>query len=288
VSTSVFLGLVTYEGSRFADSSGPDGLVPTVARCLDEHGLRTTVRVNARDAYSPSLLQLTRAEVVHSIDAELDVEGRWRAYVSPPRSPLAMRAFMAARRARRRIAYAPPWRGDLGVDDPGPRMLRRLVNIELSHIDLMQAAVESGSEWALIVEDDAYAADASAFARALAEFVQAREGEHQPRYMNVSRSFAEDRLGIAQHLTEIGVWGSGPVKTMSSSRPVTNTVCAILYRTGFLNDLLDMFDSIPLSPVLPIDWKLNAAILAMVGQSRLGSGDCWFLSPAPVEQRSMA
>jgi len=283
----VFLGLVTYEGSRFSDSRGPDGLVYSVARHLEANGVHTTVQVDASDAYSTSLLPLTRAEVVRSIDAELDLERRWRTYVSPTRSEMALNAFMTVRRAYRRLRYAPPWRGEPGAGDPGPRMLRRLVNIELSHIGLMRAAVECGSAWALIVEDDAHVEDASSFARALAAFAQERGAEQKPLYVNVSRSFTEDRLGIDVHLSEVGPWGDGPAMAMSSDRPVTNTVCAILYRTSFLGRVLAAFDTIPLSPVLPIDWKLNAAVLRMHEAGSLGAGDCWFLQPAPVLQGSM-
>jgi hypothetical protein len=167
-------------------------------------------------------------------------------------------------------------------------MLRRLINIELSHIGLMRQAVDCDSDWALIVEDDAAADEPEGFATALAQFTQDHQDERQPKYVNVSRSFSEERLRIDAHLTPVGIWGTaGNIPVLSAERPVTNTVCAILYRTDFLRELLAVLDGIPVAPVLPIDWKLNEAILRMVESGTLGAGDCWFLSPAPVVQRSM-
>jgi hypothetical protein len=288
VSTTVFLGLVTHRASRFADSSGPHGLVATTASALEARGIASIVSLSADDAFTDDLLTLDRAAVIASIDAELDTEERWRRYVSPGSSKIALRAFMAARTVYRQLQLAPPWQREITSTDAGARMLRRLINIELSHIGLMRQAVDCDSDWALIVEDDAAADEPEGFATALAQFTQDHQDERQPKYVNVSRSFSEERLRIDAHLTPVGIWGTaGNIPVLSAERPVTNTVCAILYRTDFLRELLAVLDGIPVAPVLPIDWKLNEAILRMVESGTLGAGDCWFLSPAPVVQRSM-
>jgi hypothetical protein len=252
-------------------------------------GVSVSQEVNSDDAWTPNLLPPDTEQLRASIDAELSTEERWREYVSPGSSRVTLRAFMAARKLYRRLRLSPPWQSTLREDDPGSRMLRRLVNIELAHISLMSAAVESGSEWSLIVEDDAFTPDVSAFAGALSAFIAERGDEAQPRYVNVSESFSRDRLRVAGHLTRIGRWGGieSTVDVLGADRPVTNTVCAILYRTAFLREVLAEFESIPLSPVLPIDWKMNEAIMRMHAAGRLGPGDCWFLNPAPLLQRSM-
>jgi hypothetical protein len=159
------------------------------------------------------------------------------------------------------------------------------VNIELAHLNLMQAAVDCGSTWALIVEDDARIADPHGFAEALASFVETHSSADQPLYVNVSQSFA-DPLGISKHLHPVGAW-DGATSELAADRALTNTVCAVLYRTAFLVPLLAALRSIPISPVLPIDWKLNAALLKLTDQRILGPGDCWFLSPGPIMQGSM-
>lgn len=263
-------------------------MVASVASRLQHRGLDVTVEISNEDAYDESLLELNRQAVTSSIDAELDTEERWRTYISPTSSTAALAAFMGVRRVYRRLRLAPPWRTRIEADDAGPRMLRRLINIELSHLHLMARAVDLNSDWALIVEDDAGVDDAEAFSDALAEFLWRQDASQQPLFVNVSRSFTESRLRIDAHLRDVGEWRDGTgTRILSAERPVTNTVCAILYRTAFLRSLLDTLNGIPLSPVLPIDWKLNEAILRLVANDRLGEGDCWFLAPGPVVQRSM-
>ena len=108
-------------------------------------------------------------------------------------------------------------------------------------------------------------------------------------YVNVSESFPLDALGIEHLLTPTDVPWAGTANrgVLSASRPVTNTVCAILYRAQFARDLLAEFAQMPMTPVLPIDWKLNDALMRMNADGRLGPGSCWLVSPAPIDQLSM-
>jgi hypothetical protein len=288
VAVDLFLGLVTHANSRYPDSSTDDGLVGTVARVLGVAGLSTRVQICAEDSYSPELLDIDRGEIARSIDAELDIEAQWRRYISPRTPKAAMTAFMSARRVYRRRRFLPPASQAVSPDSPGVRMVRRLVNIELSHLSLMRSAVDADAGWALIAEDDAACEDATALAGELMAFMADRSEEQQPKYVNVSRSFEEKRLRIDGLMSPVGAWSDDSnVQIVQSSRPVTNTVCAVLYRGTFLADLVAEMDGIPLSPVLPIDWKLNKALLSMFRGGRLQAGDCWQLSPAPIIQRSM-
>jgi hypothetical protein len=166
-------------------------------------------------------------------------------------------------------------------------MVRRLVNIELAHMTLMRKAAASPSEWTLIAEDDAEYGDVEALAGDLASFIAERRDHPDPRYVNVSRSFGARRLRVEGLLTPVGSWAQIGSQELASQRPITNTVCAVLYRTEFLRDLVKTMDGIPIAPVIPIDWKLNLAIMTMHEADRLGPGDCWLLDPAPIVQGSM-
>ena len=58
--TSLFIGLVSHEKSRFASSQGPEGLTQTLAARLGDLGVTTTWRVNTDDAYDPAALPIDR------------------------------------------------------------------------------------------------------------------------------------------------------------------------------------------------------------------------------------
>lgn len=56
--TSLFIGLVSHEKSRFASNQGPEGLTQTLAARLGDLGVTTTWRVNTDDAYDPAALPI--------------------------------------------------------------------------------------------------------------------------------------------------------------------------------------------------------------------------------------
>lgn len=218
VSETVFLGVVTYRGTRYPASATPQGLAFRVAARLDQAGLATIIEVHQDDAFDPSSIDLDPAQVRASIVAELAVEADWRLGLSPGTPRWAMSTFMTARRAYRRLRLCPPWRTHLSAGDPGPRMLIRLANIELAHLALMRAAVDAEADWALIVEDDAVAEDPDEFADSLARFISEHGSTRQPRYVNVSRSFSERRLRTGGHADVVGTWSAGE-GARSRSRP---------------------------------------------------------------------
>jgi len=286
---AMFLGLVTHPSTRFRESSTPDGLLPTLTALLSDRGMTTTLAIHGTNDYDAGFLAIDRAQIAASIDAELDVESRWRTYVDPSVPRWSLGPFMQVRRLYRRRKFLPSGRRAVRMDDAGARMVQRLVNIELAHLSLMRQAVACGSDWALIAEDDATCSDVAQLAEALDVFSEAQSMASQPKYVNVSRSFDHGRLRVGSLLSDRGAWGTAGdgVRVLTSERPITNTVCAVLYRTTFLEKLLAVMDSIPLSPVVPIDWKLNEAIMRMSAAGELGPGDCWVVEPAPMIQSSM-
>lgn len=283
----LFLGLVTHPATRFPGSSTPQGLLPRLAEAMTAAGVQTRIEIHATNDWTPELLTIDRATVAASIEAELEVESRWRRYVDPSVPAWVLGPFMAARRVYRRRKFLPGRGRPVAADDPGARMVRRLVNIELAHMTLMRAAAASSSEWTLIAEDDAECADVESLAADLHAFIGEWQDKTQPKYVNVSRSFGARRLRVERLLNQAGSWPRTGAQVFASQRPITNTVCAVLYRTEFLRDLVATMDRIPIAPVIPIDWKLNEAIMRMHADGRLGAGDCWTVDPAPVIQASM-
>jgi hypothetical protein len=72
-----------------------------------------------------------------------------------------------------------------------------------------------------------------------------------------------------------------------ASRPITNTVCAILYSREFLTTLVQELEALPMEPVLSIDWKLNVALMNLFESNKLDGFECWWVEPAPIKQMSM-
>lgn len=287
VPVDLFIGLVTHPRTRFPESAGVEGLAYSLAREFASHGHEVHLVVFGEDAWTAEMLLIDSTQIESSIDAELDAESRWRIFQSPRTSRLALRAFMRARRVYRRRKFLR--RGvPINQDHPGFRMVRRLINIETAHVTLLDQASALGCDWALILEDDATAAATDA-AAVLEQLLKLISDESQPLYVNVSRSFGEDRLRVEKHLKDIGGLPdeAGSTRILAADRPFTNTVCAVLYRGTFLPTLVSAMNAIPMSPVIPIDWKLNSALLNLHDAGAFSPGDCWTLSPSPIIQGSM-
>ena len=286
MTTKVFIGLVTYPGSRYPEAASPQGLAAQLGESLEASALADSsvwLEVCAENLLDPEELPLNPREVRACINAELSVESDWRIYLDPEVSRVRLSLFMKARKLYRYVKLSPPWKNKKSETGPGARMLVRLVNIELAHISLLKSAAKSEVDWVLILEDDAWVESPEKLATELVDFLVR---EPDPSYVNLSESFSSRRLGIKAGSREIGSWGSGS-KVFAASKPVTNTVCAILYSGTFVDNLLREFESIPMRPVIPIDWKLNKAIMNLYSKGILGAGDCWIVEPAPIVQGSM-
>ncbi len=275
-----FIGIVSHEGSRFAVSQGPDGLAALLSDRFLGSGVTSAVQVNTTNLHDPRALPIDAAAVQQTLSAELRLQAQWAKYlrsgVSASVADVARSVVRSARRAVRRFRA------------PSPKSVTRLVNIELSHLDLMRAGLASGAPWILILEDDAFAPDLSDCSQGLLGLM--RECPSSIDFINVSQSFSNAELGISHLLTSLTqpVWaGSIDRAIFAASRPVTNTVCAILYRRDFVRELVAVMDDLPMTPVVPIDWKLNIALMRLFDSGRLRDGSCMLVDPAPIDQMSM-
>ena len=290
----VFIGLVSHERSRFARSQGPDGLASGLARGLSELGLTTAVQVNTANLFDPSSQAIGPAVVRRSIDAQMRLGRRWRRYLrAGSASSPGSRTVSSTRDALAFTVLAAQGYWQFlgpGHSAAGTNMVRRLLNIELSHLDLMHAAIASGAPWSLILEDDAHALDLHDACLGLASLITSYRDSKQPAYVNVSHSHSLGELGVADLMSPAdgASWAGDTTRSVeAASRPVSNTVCAILYRTSFLVDLVATLGDLPLEPVVPIDWKLNLALMQLFESGDLGNRDCWMIEPGPFDQLSM-
>ena len=278
-SPALFIGVVSYTGSRFSDNQGPEGFAHALTRSLEAAGVAVETRINTENLHDPAKTPVTPALVQESLSAQLRLEDEWVRYLrGDDASTLSDVGRSGLRWGLRQ------WRR---LKSPGSVPVTRLINIELSHVDLLQAGVSSGAPWLLIVEDDAATTAPADCASGLSALLTETPGSVQ--FVNLSESFPLSQLGVQHLLSDSGsTWAGGiPRQIVSASRPVTNTVCAILYRRDFAMDLLKWFAAQPMTPVVPIDWKLNKSLMELNRSGRLGAGTCWLISPAPIQQLSM-
>jgi len=275
-----FIGVVSHDGSRFSISQGPEGLAAILRERFLATAVTTVVQVNTRNFHDPLALPIDREVVQATLSAELRLQAEWASYLRAGNSASIVDGAKALVRSTRRALRR--------LRAPSPSTVTRLVNIELSHLDLMRAGLASGAKWVLILEDDAFAPDPADCAQGLLHVMH--ECPEAVDYVNVSQSFSNAELGIEHLLTPVSVpsWaGSVSRRVLSASLPVTNTVCAILYRRDFLVELVATMDALPMTPVVPIDWKLNIALMQLFESGRLRDGSCLLVEPAPIDQMSM-
>ncbi len=273
----LFVGVVSYAQTVFPVSQGQDGLGHTVARTLtDSLGIQTLVQINATDLDESGVIA-DRGAVQRSLTAELQAEGRYSRYISRP-DPFNNSVRMAGR-----------WlmRAKNNFSSPPPRMITRLLNIEASHLDLMRSGIASGAHNILILEDDAFSTNVEDLAEGLKGII---DSPRRRSFVNLSESFSVNELGVGHLLAPIGdfPWRGQEHRIMyRAERPITNTVCAILYSREFLISLVQEMDSLPVDPVLSIDWKLNVALMNLFEAKKIDGHECWWVEPAPITQMSM-
>jgi hypothetical protein len=286
--TSCFIGVISHEASRFAVSVEVDGLAERLAAALREIDVPTEVHFRIENDYDAKATPIDGALVRRAIRRQFEVERQWLQFLRGSKAAREAAPVFALRELRARYRYL-----NLAGTKPTPladRSLERLMNIELSHLALMRAGLDSSSDWILILEDDAASADVADLATGLKNLFASQDQQRSPLFVNLSKSFSHQELGIRTLLRPVNhaSWmGLSQRVIYAANKPITNTVCAVLYRRSFLTELLPALDEIPLDPVLPIDWKLNLALMRLFESGKIMAGDCWTIDPAPILQMSM-
>ncbi len=282
VAPDIFIGLVTHPKSVFPQARTANGLAARLVETLTSLGLLVASAIVDDNPLAPDQITVSAKAVRASIREEIAAEKKWREYLNSGSISLFMRLQFRIRQTVTTFRLAPPWRRSIDANDAGSRRLIRLANIELAHLRVLDEAVRSESAWALILEDDAQSEDAARLGQEMAQFLNsAPDATPDLSMINLSDSFTVDELGIEHLLAESEeacVWHIRKV-----DRHITNTVCAVLYRRDLLVRLVEELESIPLEPVIPIDFKVNEAI------RRAGSdlpGQTWICDPAPITQGS--
>lgn len=279
---SVFIGLVSHEKSSFVLNQGSIGLAASLQLALANSGVDCQLQVNTTNFFDEDAFPLTPKMARESVREEIRLESQWFEFLERG-DKLAQFGRILGRRAH----FILNWKRN-----SQDHALRRLLNIEYSHMDLYRRAVRSGASWAIILEDDASASfDVRELANELLGWITvSSEPDLQSKMINLSGSFTLDELGVRHLLRPLNGfrWAGNSGRTVLGARkPATNTVCAIAFRIDFLAEILADFDSQPTFPVVPIDWKLNATLMRLYQSGSIRAEECLFIEPAPIVQLSM-
>jgi hypothetical protein len=274
---NLFIGVVSYSRTQFAISQGPQGLGQQLASELTNHsGISTQIHIIAEDLDKSGVV-VDRRTVQRSLTSELHAEARYSKYISRPQY-IKNSVRLGARWAMR-LKHS--------LNSPHPQLVSRLLNIEASHCDLMKRGLESGSDYVLILEDDAFSTQLADLANGISGLMNASS---IPAFVNLSESFSVNELGVGHLLTvkaDTSWKGDDSRVVYLANRPITNTVCAILYSREFLVNVVQEMEALPMEPVLSIDWKLNVALMNLYETRKLNGLECWWVEPAPIKQMSM-
>jgi hypothetical protein len=276
-SPTLFIGVVSHPRTSFTVNQGEDGLAAQLVKHLNELGTPASYSVNVRNDFDTAGVLATRSVFRSGIAEEVRLEREWNAFLGASNGP----QFWLRHIARLFRVQSFLFRKTHNAE------IQRLINIELSHTRLMKEGLDSGAPWVLIIEDDAATPDIVDLAQGLVGFLTLNPSIS---FVNLSHSFELSDLGISHllHVTNENEWvGRTERKILVADRPATNTVCAILYKRQFLEYLVRELELIPMQPVVPIDWRLNQALMNLWNKGMIGAGDCWFVDPAPIDQLSM-
>jgi len=273
----LFVGVVSHPRSSFPVNQGDEGLAAMLARKINDLGLPAKFLVNVSNDFDDYEVAATRSVFRAGIAEEVRLDREWKKFLGVR---FALRGWIRHLARWLRVQSFLIRRSDTGE-------VRRLINIELSHTKLMKEGLGCGAQWVLILEDDAAAPE-------LDDLVQGLVGMFADSanisFVNLSHSFSLTELGIDHllHSSNEKKWeGAIARQLLSSDRPATNTVCAILYHRDFLASVIDEFEMSPKEPLVPIDWRLNQTLMNLWNKGLIGAGDCWFVEPPPIDQLSM-
>ena len=263
------MGLVTHPRSQFPESRGSHGLMKQLANALS--GLGTEVSTYCEDRnLADSMGAFTAHELVVSRRHLHEVQRKWASYTSRGSKSLFLQQWAARMRG--------------AVEPKNSQAARRLLNIELAHLEIMTASLASGADFTLILEDDAHCHDIQPLAGDLHELMKRPKA---PYMSHLSTSFSPQKLGIDSLLDgEKYLWSNGGHELLLL-RPATNTVCATIYRHDFLFDLHQHWRAEKLVPVIPVDWRLNSLLMDMHAMGQLPKGQSTLVYPSPIVQRSL-
>ncbi len=275
----LFIGLVTHPKSRFNARGKASRRITELAQNLRENGITVETLVSDRNDFDENPQKIGFGIRLRSAWLQAELERAWAKYLDSVSDPKTVvrhpgRFFYLAMFIKRSISFL-----------ASARSLERLANIDLSHLRVLRAGINSGADWILVLEDDGVVENLSEVAANLEATISFAETDKSDTFMNLSQSMSEGELGIEAIMSRAKEVFSFPDggKIVQISTPISNTVCANLYSRTFAARFADAIESLGILPSIPIDWRLNKLVM----NSTMTDTRCYWVIPGMFIQESM-
>lgn len=279
----LFLGLVTHRNSAFNSSGESTKAIENLSLQLEGLGLIVETLISDRDEYSSENFPISTDALKSAAKAQSQLERDWRLFlISQARFPAPIRATkIVATQALYQLMLFKRSRGTKTAStSQAAKAYRRLINIDLSHRRILEEGLKSGAPMVVVLEDDASKLN-SHQAQALADVIRLARDQGVD-FVNLSESISINDLGVTRILKRGKIIASvHENQVIAMDTPVTNTVCANIYGSNFATLFASYLSEDRLTPVIPIDWRLNQVIMEHP-ETR-----CWWTRPGLFLQRSM-
>jgi hypothetical protein len=168
------------------------------------------------------------------------------------------------------------------------KILIRQSNISAGHLNLMNSSLESTKGYVLILEDDFLIQDTAALIKMLKFATSTEVSKSNVQLINLSKSFTYLELGFRNFVEKSINNSTYPNYTIDVLKyPVTNTVCATLYKTDFLIKLISELESQKQISIIPIDHKINIALNQLIKKGLMDKQGYGSSSPGLFIQGSL-
>lgn len=279
----LFLGLVTHQNSAFNSSGESTGALEGLAQQLRSAGLLVETLISDRDDYTSGDFPISADSLRLAAKAQCQLERDWRLFLISRAQFAAPTRFVKrfSTWALYQLMLSKRLAGTKGVGAAqSAKAYRRLLNIDLSHRRILEEGIKSGASLIVVLEDDASPLT-SQKVQALADVIRLahRQGVD---FINLSESISVHDLGVTRILDRGNtISNEQGNRVIALDTPVTNTVCANIYGSDFAAILASYLSEDRLTPVIPIDWRLNQVMLDHPNTQ------CWWVRPGLFLQRSM-
>ena len=279
----LFLGLVTHQNSSFNSSGESTGALEDLAQQLGSTGLLVETLISDRDDYTSENFPISADSLRLAAKAQSQLERDWRLFLISRAQFAAPTRF--AKKFATRVLYqlmlSKRLAGTKGESSSqAAKAYRRLINIDLSHRRILDEGLKSGASVIVVLEDDASQLNGQQV-QVLAEVIRLARSKDVD-FINLSESISDHDLGISRILDRgKSISTEGGIQVVALDTPVTNTVCANIYGSNFAKLFVSYLSEDRLTPVIPIDWRLNQVMLDHP-ETR-----CWWVRPGLFLQRSM-